>query len=106
MPLHTESCTNVTHRLTPVESEKLSTALQHWQIDNDTLSKTFTFSDYYRTMAFVNACAWIAHQQNHHPTLKVEYNQCQVHYTTHSIKGLSRNDFICAARIDQIATDE
>jgi len=66
------------------------------------LQRDFHFPDYYRTLAFVNAVAWIAHEQDHHPDLSVHYNRCQVRYSTHSIGGLSRNDFICAARIDQL----
>ena len=65
-------------------------------------NRTYDFKNYYQTLAFVNAVAWIAHQQDHHPTLTVHYNHCDVRYTTDSIKGLSENDFICAAKIDQL----
>lgn len=53
-------------------------------------------------MAFVNAVAWIAHQQDHHPDMEVHFNRCVVHFSTHAVGGLSRNDFICAARIDAL----
>jgi 4a-hydroxytetrahydrobiopterin dehydratase len=55
-------------------------------------------------MAFVNAIAWMAHQENHHPDLEVGYNHCLVRYSTHAIAGLSENDFICAAKVDQLHT--
>ncbi len=73
-----------------------------WQLDQDnqTISHTFTFENYYQTMAFVNVIAQIAHQQNHHPDLLVCYNKCTVTYSTHSVGGLSINDFICAAKIN------
>ena len=53
-------------------------------------------------MAFVNAAAWISHREDHHPDLLVGYNQCKVTYVTHSVGGLSRNDFICAAKLDAL----
>ncbi len=61
---------------------------------------TYTFKNYYQTMAFVNVIAQIAHQQDHHPDLLVSYNRCTVTYSTHSVSGLSINDFICAAKIN------
>ena len=66
------------------------------------LRREFRFKDFYRTMSFVNAVAHIANIEDHHPDLEVGYNYCRVQYTTHAIKGLSENDFICAAKIDQI----
>ena len=62
----------------------------------------FRFKNYYETIAFVNALAWIAHSEDHHPDLSVSYNRCTVRYSTHSIGGLSENDFICAARLDAL----
>ena len=75
-----------------------------WQMNADTneISRTFRFKNYYQTMAFVNALAWVAHQEDHHPDLEVGYSQCKVRYSTHAIGGLSENDFICAARIDAL----
>jgi 4a-hydroxytetrahydrobiopterin dehydratase len=66
------------------------------------LRREFRFRDFYRTMSFVNALAHIANIEDHHPDLEVGYNYCRVQFTTHTIKGLSENDFICAAKIDQI----
>ena len=53
-------------------------------------------------MSFVNAVAWIANQENHHPDMKVGYNYCEIDYSTHAIGGLSENDFICAKKIDAL----
>ena len=53
-------------------------------------------------MAFVNAIAWIANQEGHHPDLSVGYDYCNVLFTTHAIDGLSENDFICAAKVDKL----
>lgn len=73
-----------------------------WSLDQDnqTIQHTFSFKNYYQTMAFVNVIAQIAHQQDHHPNLQVSYKQCTVTYNTHSVGGLSINDFICAAKIN------
>jgi 4a-hydroxytetrahydrobiopterin dehydratase len=62
----------------------------------------FQFKNYYETMAFVNAVAWVAHREDHHPDLEVGYNKCTVRYSTHSVGGLSENDFICAAKVDSL----
>jgi 4a-hydroxytetrahydrobiopterin dehydratase len=74
-----------------------------WEsLDNKAIAKTFRFEDYYETMAFVNALALIAHKQNHHPDLEVGYNRCRVRFNTHTVGGLSENDFICAAKIEMM----
>jgi 4a-hydroxytetrahydrobiopterin dehydratase len=77
---------------------------KEWSVnDNYTeISRNFKFKNYYETMAFVNAIAWMAHHENHHPDLEVSYNHCLVKYSTHAMKDLSENDFICAAKIDQL----
>ena len=69
------------------------------------IERTFEFPGYGRTMAFVNAVAWIATVEGHHPDLQVSYGSCHVAYTTHAIDGLSDNDFICAAKIDRLVAD-
>ena len=67
------------------------------------IRKSFKFKDYYRTMAFVNALAYVAHAQDHHPDLGVYYDHVVVRYSTHDVGGLSDNDFICAAKAEQLA---
>jgi len=78
----------------------------HTDWDMDAAGKSITrsckFGNYYETLAFVNALAWVAHREDHHPDLEVGYNRCVIHFSTHSIGGLSDNDFICAARIDTL----
>lgn len=89
----------------PLTTDKIKTLLTQtpkWTVDtnNKTILRTFTFKNYYQTMAFVNAIAWMTHYENHHPDLEIGYNRCCVNYTTHAIDGLSENDFICAAKVD------
>ncbi|MEO8162116.1 MAG: 4a-hydroxytetrahydrobiopterin dehydratase [Arenimonas sp.] len=67
------------------------------------IGRTFQFEDYYRSMAFVNALAFIAHREDHHPDLGVHYNRVVVRYSTHDVGGLSENDFICAAKASALA---
>lgn len=86
------------------EIMKLLSEVNEWEVSKDEtmISKRFTFKGFYKTMAFVNAIAWIANQENHHPDLEVGYNYCCVKYTTHAVKGLTKNDFICAAKVDAL----
>jgi 4a-hydroxytetrahydrobiopterin dehydratase len=75
-----------------------------WKLAADTLSirRELGFKDFYRTMSFVNAVAHVANTEDHHPDLGVGYNYCHIVFTTHAVKGLSENDFICAAKIDAL----
>jgi 4a-hydroxytetrahydrobiopterin dehydratase len=75
-----------------------------WRVAEDgrALHHAFRFSDFYETIAFVNAVAWIANAEDHHPDLEVGYDYCRITLATHSIGGLSENDFICAAKIDAL----
>jgi len=70
--------------------------------DSKSLRRAYRFKDFHRTMSFVNAVAHIANVEDHHPNLEVGYDYCRIRYTTHAIGGLSRNDFICAAKIDRL----
>jgi len=77
-------------------------ALKGWTLEDGKLVKLFPFGNYYQTMAFVNALAWVSHREDHHPDLEVGYNRCRVTYWTHAVGGLSENDFICAAKCDAL----
>ncbi len=73
-----------------------------WQLSNGAIEKTFSFRNYHETIAFVNALAWIANAEDHHPELRVFYDRCVVRFDTHSVGGISVNDFICAAKADAL----
>jgi 4a-hydroxytetrahydrobiopterin dehydratase len=90
--------------LTLAEVKQLLPKIKEWQVSEDgkLILRRFSFKNFYHTMAFVNAIAWIANQENHHPDLEVGYNYCVVKYTTHAVDGLTQNDFICAAKVDQL----
>ena len=106
-PLAQARCTprrGAEHRLAPARVAELVAQLPDWTVaeDGQAITRTFRFPDYYRTMAFVNALAYVAHEQDHHPDLGVHYDRCVVRYSTHDVGGLSENDFICAARADAL----
>lgn len=90
--------------LTPADVDVLLSQLNGWQRRDQALCKTFSFANYHETMAFVNACAWVAHRQDHHPDLSVHYNRVDMVFTTHDAGGLTRNDLICAAKIEALFT--
>jgi len=75
-------------------------SLRGWIVEDGKLVKLYPFKNYFETMAFVNAHAWLSHREDHHADLTVGYNKCRVEYSTHAIGGLSENDFICAAKTD------
>ena len=87
---------------TPAQAQDMLKQLKGWLVEDGKLVKLYPFRNYYETMAFVNALAWISHREDHHPDLSVGYNKCRVEYSTHAIGGLSENDFICAAKADAL----
>lgn len=92
----------------PLQGEELVSYLRQigdeWKPAADAKSITagFRFRNYYETQAFVNAVAWIAHREDHHPDISFTYNRATVSYSTHAIGGLSENDFICAAKVNAL----
>ncbi len=68
----------------------------------DELRREFKFANFHEVMAFVNAVAWIAHGQDHHPDLEMGYQRVLLRFSTHDAGGLTRNDLICAARVDAL----
>jgi len=90
--------------LSQAEINTLLTQVTGWQQQDQAICKTFSFKNYYQTIAFVNAVAWMTHHEDHHPDLSVGFKECRVTYSTHAIGGLSENDFICAAKVDALFT--
>ena len=102
---HCESCEGIGAALTAEQVKNLLPQLSDkWNVSDDSrkIKSNYSFNDFYETMAFVNAIAWIANIENHHPDLEVGYNYCRVEFMTHALKGLTHNDFICAAKIDRL----
>ncbi len=109
-PLHAAHCKPLKgseNQLAATEIKMLLKGLPGWKlIDNgEAIEKTYPFKNYYRTLAFVNALAFIAHREDHHPDLGVHYGKVVVLYSTHDVGGLSMNDFICAAKAERLAAE-
>ena len=88
--------------LTAEQVRPMMKGLPGWALDGKAITRTYEFKNYFETMAFVNATAWISHREDHHPDMVVSYGRCRVTYSTHAIDGLSENDFICAAKLDAL----
>lgn len=91
----------------PLDTTQIGKLLEQvagWRCDAAarTLSKDFRFPDFHHTLGFINAVGFIASQQDHHPDLEAGYGHCTLHWSTHDVGGLSRNDFICAARVEAL----
>lgn len=101
---HCVPCEGGTDPLKRDRAEELLAQIPGWQIDTDgkKIYRRFEFKGFYKTMAFINAMAWVANQEGHHPDFEAGYNFCLIHFTTHAIDGLSENDFICAAKINAL----
>ncbi len=87
--------------------DKYLAELPGWQLsaDKSDIRKDFKFKNFHLTMAFVNAMAWIAHQEDHHPDCEIGYGHCLVRFSTHDVGGLSLNDFICAAKVQALSSN-
>jgi 4a-hydroxytetrahydrobiopterin dehydratase len=84
--------------------EKLSKEVPEWKVaaDGKSITRRYEFENYYRTLAFVNAVAFVAHAEDHHPDLEVKYGSVNVLFSTHDAGGITENDFICAAKCDAL----
>ena len=104
---HCVPCEGGVPTLTRTEAETLLADVPGWELAGDVKSihRRFEFKGFYKCMSFINAMAWVANAENHHPDFSAGYNFCEVTFTTHAIDGLSDNDFICAAKINALLDD-
>jgi 4a-hydroxytetrahydrobiopterin dehydratase len=107
-PLRERHCQAVPTGTPPLTAERAVALLaelgEGWRISDDgkSLRRAFGFKDFYGTMAFLNAVAWIANREDHHPDIEAGYSYCRLAFSTHTVGGLSENDFVCAAKIDAL----
>ena len=92
------SATEIVTQLSNLNGEK---ALG-WRLIDGALEKTYTFKTYFETIGFVNALAFIANAEDHHPELAVSYSKCSVRFNTHDVDGISVSDFFCASKVDAL----
>ena len=95
------SATEIVTQLTKLNGE----SAQGWKLIDGSIEKTYPFANYHATIAFVNALAWIAHREDHHPDLAVSYGKCTVRFNTHDVDGISASDMFCAAAVDALLND-
>jgi len=105
--LLSKKCSHQTTGLSDKEIAERLAAVTGWSLQDGFIVKQLSFKNYYETLAFVNAAAFVIHAEDHHPELIVGYNRCTVKFNTHSVNGgkggISENDFICAAKLDALA---
>ncbi|MGE5224360.1 MAG: 4a-hydroxytetrahydrobiopterin dehydratase [Omnitrophica WOR_2 bacterium] len=103
---HVEKLTADSRRLSAEEINALQAQLPDWQVieegGENRLRRVFKFKDFSQALAFTAAVGKLAEQQDHHPALLTEWGKVTVSWWTHKIGGLHRNDFIMAAKTDQI----
>ena len=100
-----EPCRPIPKGSLPLSDHDTGHLLSHvddWEVKDGVLEKTYRFEDFYQVMAFVNAVAWITHREDHHPQVVIEPDRCTLRYSTPGVGGLSRNDFLCAAKADHL----
>ena len=90
------------HQLSAAQIAEHLALLPGWALVSGEIVREFRFANYYQSIAFVNALAFIAHAQDHHPELAVHYNKVQVRFSTHDVAGISLNDMICAAKVSAL----
>jgi 4a-hydroxytetrahydrobiopterin dehydratase len=88
--------------LPPAETQELIKEIDHWTLGDKSIEREFKFRDFKQSMDFINQVADLAEKQNHHPDILISYSRVKLMLSTHKVGGLSRNDFILAAKIDQL----
>jgi 4a-hydroxytetrahydrobiopterin dehydratase len=100
------ACSPGSHKLTDTEINRFLASLPSWvSVSENGITKArreFTFSDYAQGLNFTNELANLAEQENHHPDILLQWGKVTVTWWTHTIAGLHRNDFIMAAKTDQL----
>ena len=95
------SATEIVSQLTQLNGE----TVQGWKIIDGAIEKSFNFQNFHETMAFVNAVAWVAHREDHHPDLAINYGSCTLRFNTHDVNGISASDMFCAKAVDKLFKD-
>ena len=97
-----QHCHTGAARLSDADIAARLATLTGWSAADARLAKTFAFADFHETIGFVNALAWVANREDHHPDLAVSYNRCTVAWSTHDAGGITENDVVCAAKTERL----
>ena len=95
-----EPCRGGTPPLSRQEAQVMLSEIPNWTLKDNSIERLFAFRDFKESISFVNKVAEIANEQGHHPDIHIYYNKVRIELSTHKINGLSKNDFILAAKID------
>lgn len=103
--LKCSSCSSTTPKLENKEIKKNLKYLINWSVNDEgkMIFKNFKFKNFKKALEFVNSVSQIAEEESHHPDLSLGWGYCLVMIHTHAIKGLSKNDFILASKIDLLS---
>ena len=107
MELKNKNCAPIKPGTKPLDENQIKALIRElppgWEvIDHKKIRKAFPFANFKRGMTFAQVIALIAEKQNHHPDICIRYQEVEIMLSTHSIGGLSENDFILAAKIDTV----
>ena len=94
------SATEIVTQLSQLNGEQAN----GWKLIDGALEKKFAFKTFHHTIEFVNALAFIANRENHHPDLAVNYGSCTARFNTHDVNGISASDFFCASKVDALVS--
>ena len=102
-----EHCSSCNSNMTTYTEEEIAAELDHlpeWSYDKEknTINRSIEFKGFAKTMGFVNAIAWIAQQEKHHPDVSFGYNYVNISFQTHEAGGITDNDLICARQINEL----
>lgn len=104
--LTSKKCVPCEGGMPPLEDEKVKELLKEipeWILEEGKIVRRFQFKDFREAIVFVNKVADLAEKENHHPNISIfGWNKVKLTFFTQAIKGLSENDFIMAAKVDQI----
>lgn len=100
------ACNSATEKMSPDQAREMLAQIPGWDLFDDKIERTLTFADFVGAMRFANRITLLAEEENHHPDLHISYGKMRIALSTHKVGGLSRNDFILAARINKLVEDK
>lgn len=107
LSLHDKDCVPCEGKVSPLppdEAARMLAEVPGWTLSDDgtTIRRRFDFQGFLKAVEMANLAAWVGNSQRHHPDITFGFGYCEVAFTTHAAKGLTQNDFICAARLDRL----
>ena len=95
-------CSGIGEPMPEADIIKMMDNIPGWEYTDGKIVATKVFKNHYQAMAFANSVAWISHKENHHPYMTIGYKDVKIEYWSHELNGISENDFICAAKVNEL----